>query len=132
MTTIGNPKLSVATDDNLQRAAVVVQCNVRFTDFEVNAMNRLGLRYTLRCRVVNKDLWYETTSLILEDVELPRVPGAATASEEVVFETAAPLDALREHMFTRDELFAELTLVNNETGAEQVARSETQTIDLSA
>ncbi len=35
-------------------------------------------------------------------------------------------------MFTRDELFAELTLVNNETGAEQVARSETQTIDLSA
>jgi hypothetical protein len=132
MTMIRNPKLSIAIDDNLQHATVVVQCNVQFTDFEVNAMNRLGWRYTLRCRVVNKDLWYETTSLVLEDVELPRVPGAATASEEVVFEVVAPLDALREHMFTRDELLAELTLVNNETGSEQVARSETQTVDLAA
>jgi hypothetical protein len=109
-----------------------VSCDLEFTEFEVNAMNMLGLRYTLRCRVVNKDLWYETTSLILEDVEFPRVPGAATASEEVVFEVVAPFEELREHMFTRDELLAELTLVNNETGAEKVARSETQTVDLAA
>jgi hypothetical protein len=42
------------------------------------------------------------------------------------------LDALREHLFTRDELFAELTLVNNETGVEQIVRSATQTVDLAA
>jgi hypothetical protein len=125
-------RLAIAMDPAHDTAAVRAVCDVEFTEFEVNAMNLLGLRYGLRCRIVNRDLWSETTSLTLDDVELPRVPGAATASDEVVFETVTPRDALREHMFTHDELFAELTLVNNETGAEQVARSETRTVDLAA
>src|SRR5262245_30066608 len=121
MASITNPRLAIATDRAHDEATVTVVCDVQFTDFEVNAMNQLGLRYALRCRVFNKNPWYETTSLMLEDVELPRVPGAAIGLEEVAFEAVAPLDALREHMVTRDELFAELTLVNNETDAEQLA-----------
>jgi hypothetical protein len=35
-------------------------------------------------------------------------------------------------MFTRDELLAELTLVDQETGVEQVVRSEALTVDLAA
>jgi hypothetical protein len=132
MATVNNPRLAITTDRPHDKATVTVVCDVDFTDFEVNTMNRLGLRYTLRCRVVNKDLWYETTSLTYDDRELPGVPGAAAASEEVIFETVALLDALREHMFTRDELFAEVTLVNNETGTEQLARSETQPVDFAA
>jgi hypothetical protein len=41
--------LTIAVDEDLQRATVRVQCNVQFTGFEVNAMNKLTLRYTLRC-----------------------------------------------------------------------------------
>jgi hypothetical protein len=132
MPTIRQPILSVAPHDDLTRATVRVRCNVAFTDFEVNAMNRLGLRYTLRCRVLNHDLWYETTSLVLDDVELPRVTGAATGAEEVVFEKIESMGSLREHVFTRDQLLAELTLVNQETGEEQVVRGETLTVDLAA
>jgi hypothetical protein len=49
MSTIHNPRLSIAPDASRQQARVIVLCNVQFTQFEVNAMNQLGLRDTLRC-----------------------------------------------------------------------------------
>lgn len=130
MPTIHNPVLTVAPHEDLTRATVRVVCNVEFTDFEVNAMNQLGLRYALSCEILNKDLWYETTSLAFDDVAFPRLPRRATASEEVVFERIAPLDELREHVFTKDELLAELTLVNGETGEQQVVRTARVKVDL--
>src|SRR5262245_14115916 len=132
MSTIHPPALTIAPDEAVHRATVCVYCNVQFSDFEVNAMNKLGVVYALRCRVINTDLWYETSVRVLDEVVLPRVAGTAVASEEVVFEAVVPMDTLREHMFTRDELLAELTLVNNETGVAQVVRSETATVDLAA
>ncbi len=132
MATIHPPTLTIAPDEALDRATVRVESNVQFTDFEVNAMNKLGLGYTLQCRVINKDLWYESTVLVLDEVVLPRIAGAAAASEAVVCETVVALDALREHMFTRDELLAEVSLVDTETGAEQVVRSEMLSVDLAA
>src|SRR5215470_14648529 len=98
MSTTHRPKLTVTPDEALDRATVRVLCNVQFTDFEINAMNELGAAYTLSCRVINKDLWYETTGLAFDDVVLPRIAGTAAASEDIVLEAVVPLDALREHM----------------------------------
>lgn len=130
MPTLPHAGLSVAMDDNLTEATVRVVCNVEFSEFEVNAMNLLGLRYTVRCRVINRDLWYETTALEFDDIRLPHVGKNASTSEEVVFDTTLPADALREHMFTREQFIAELQLIDTEAGAEQVVRSETVTVDM--
>ena len=56
MAAINNPELSVTTNRPQDRATVVVSCDVEFTDVEVNAMNMLGLQYTLSCQVLNKEL----------------------------------------------------------------------------
>ena len=38
------------------RATVVVSADIRFTEIEVNAMDILGLHYTLTCQVLNQYL----------------------------------------------------------------------------
>ena len=42
-------------------ATVVASCDVELTDFEVNAVNVLRPRYTVDCRVINRDIQYENT-----------------------------------------------------------------------
>jgi hypothetical protein len=54
MATITSSELTVTTNRPDDRASVVVSCDVEFTEVEVNAMNMLGLRYTLTCQVLNK------------------------------------------------------------------------------
>jgi len=56
MATIENARITVSTDQN-EQVYVSVSCDVQFTDFEVSAMNELGLQYRLQCQLINKDLW---------------------------------------------------------------------------
>ncbi len=53
MATISNPTLTVNTNRPSDQASVVVSCDIQFTEVEVNAMNMLGLQYTLHCQVLN-------------------------------------------------------------------------------
>ena len=48
MATINNPQLTVSTHPLRNMATVVASCDVELTDFEVNAVNVLRLRYTVR------------------------------------------------------------------------------------
>ncbi len=109
MATIENAKLTVSTDRLLNQPTVAVNCDVEFTEFEVNAMNMLDLRHQLSCNVLNKDLWFEDTVIAFDDVDLPRAASEATAHEHVVFETVAVMSDIHGHMFTRDQLIAELS-----------------------
>ena len=45
MPTITNVVLTISTDTALDGARVVVNCDLEFTQVEVNAMNILGLQY---------------------------------------------------------------------------------------
>ena len=45
---INNAELAITTDRPQDRATLVVSCDVNFTEVEVNAMDILGLRYTLQ------------------------------------------------------------------------------------
>src|SRR5260370_15788229 len=117
MPTIDRPELTIAPDRLQNLATISVSCEVQFTEFEVNAMNILGLRYTLHCRVFNKDLWDVEPVAILDDQVFPRAAEAPVSrNEHVVFETVRAMSDLRTHVITQDQLLAELKLENEETG----------------
>ena len=67
MPTIQNAELAITTDRPRQRATVIVKCDVNFTEVEVNAMDMLGLRYTLGCQVLNKYLLDEDPVITFGD-----------------------------------------------------------------
>jgi hypothetical protein len=99
---------------------------VDLTNFELNAMRLLDLRYTLECRVLNRDLQYEQTVLVYDSQSVPAdVPAA-----HMVFQAATAMSDLHQHVFTRDQLIAEFTLTNSETGSQEIVRSEVLTADL--
>ena len=130
MPTITNAQLTVTTDRPQDRATVVVSCDVQFTEVEVNAMDLLGLRYTLHCQVLNKDLLDEDPVLSYHHREFPRVPGEARRYEHVVFDTNAPMYTMNERLFGKDKLVAQLKLKNEETHEEVVQRTEQVAVDL--
>jgi hypothetical protein len=66
MAKLSNPQLSVTTDPIQNRADVAASCDVELTEFEVNAIKLLDLKYTLECRVLNRDLQCEDTVLEYE------------------------------------------------------------------
>jgi hypothetical protein len=121
-----NPQLTITTEPMQNRANVVASCDVELTEFEVNAMRLLNLTYTLECRILNKDLQYEDTVLVYD---AKSVPGNLLAAH-IVFEAVAAMSDLHEHVFTRDQLTAEFTLTNAETGAREIVRSDVVTADL--
>jgi len=129
MASITNPELTITTHPFENRATVVATCDVQFTEFEVNAMTLLQLRYTVDCQVLNKDLRYEDTVIRYDSQDLPRLTGPV-ATEQVVFETVAAMSDLHEHIITNDQLVAELTLTNQETGEYDSKRTEVVTVDL--
>lgn len=97
----------------------------------MHADDLLGARYRFECQVFNKDLWYEDAVISYDDRPLPSINGGANDHlEHVVFEARRAMSDLREHVFTRDQLVAELTLTNLETGESQVRRSKVMTVDL--
>jgi hypothetical protein len=132
MPTLHNANLSVITDRPEDRATATVSCDIEFTDVEVNAMDLLGLRYALSCRVLNKYLLDEDPVITYRDHIFPRVPGAGRHHEHVVFETSAPMYDLHDRLLGKDRLIAELTLRNEETRDEQKLRTDDISVDLAA
>jgi hypothetical protein len=132
MASINNPELTVTTDRPDDRASVIVSCDIAFTDVEVNAMNLLGLQYSLTCQVLNKEMLDEDPVLTYGAQRFPIVNGDARKYEHVVFDTHEWMDALHERLIGKDKLVAKLTLTNDETKAEVSARTETISVDLAA
>ena len=132
MATINHPELSITTDRPADRASVIVTCDIEFTDVEVNAMNMLGLEYTLTCQVLNKELLDEDPVITYRQQTFPRLPGEARRYEHVVFDSDEYMDALHERLIGKDKLLAKLTLTNQETHADVSARTEVIAVDLAA
>ena len=130
MPTINNSTLIVTTDRPADRAIVTVNCDVEFTEVEVNAMNLLGLEYRLSCQVLNKELLDEDPVLTYRPQTFPRLPGDAHRYEHVVFGADEYMDTLHERLIGKDKLVAKLTLTNQETHAEVTARTEEIAVDL--
>jgi hypothetical protein len=130
MATIENPELTVTTNRPDDRANVLVSCDVEFTDVEVNAMNMLGLEYTLNCQVLNKELLDEDPVITYRQLILPRVRGAASRVEHVAFDTFEAMEDLHDRLIGKDNLVAKITLTNQETHQDVSVRTETIAVDL--
>jgi hypothetical protein len=130
MATINNPELIVSTNRPADRASVVVSCDIEFTEVEVNAMNMLGLEYTLTCQVLNKDLLDEVPVITYRERSFPRERGDARGYEHVVFDSYEWMDALHDRLIGKDKLVAKLTLTNQETHADVSARTDVIAVDL--
>src|SRR5215475_13178853 len=114
MPILKEPQLQVVTDRALGQATVVVRSEVDFTDFEVNAMNELGLPYLLQCELLDMDMLYDDGQVVFQEQTFPTVDGQAKAVEPVVFETSVPMRTLHRYLFGEDPLTARLTLRNTE------------------
>src|SRR5258708_5099657 len=132
MASIKHPQLAITTDRPHDKATIVVSCDVEFSEFEVNAMNMLGLQYTLRCHLLDMDMVYPDSVVAFDRQEFPRVPGGANTHELVTFETDAAMSALHWYVFGKDTLVAQLTLRNEETGVEALQHSDVIRVDLAA
>ena|SRR6266568_7222773 len=130
MATINNPELTVTTNRPIDRASVIVSCDIEFTGVEVNAMNMLGLEYTLTCQVLNRDLLDEDPVITYRQQTFPRLPGEGHRSEHVALDSFEAMDALHERLIGKDKLVAKLTLTNQETHADVNARTEVIAVDL--
>src|SRR5712692_2168795 len=81
MATIDRPELAIGTDRQQDLVTVSVNCEVHFTEFEVNAVNLLRLRYRLYCRLFNKDLWDVEPVAVFDDRMFTRDAGATVSSD---------------------------------------------------
>lgn len=131
MSTIQDPKLSIDADRERDNAKINVTCGVEFTEFEVNAMNLLGMRYSLHCELLDMDMLYEPDEVHFLGQEFPRTGHAATMHEQATFESQAAMHVLHRFVLGKDTLVAELTLRNEETGESNVMRSKPLRVDLS-
>ena len=86
MGSIKHPQLAITADRPHNNATIVVSCDVEFTEFEVNAMNMLGVRYTLECHLLDMDMLYPDTVVAFDRQQFPRVPGGANTHELTTFE----------------------------------------------
>jgi hypothetical protein len=132
MPSIHDAELTITTDRPQDQATLIVSCNVHFTEVEVNAMNILGLRYTLHCQVLNKELLDEDPVASFRHQSFPRNDGAAREREHAVFETRVPMGNLHERLIGKDKLVAQLKLKNEETHEEEVKRTDVIAVDLAA
>jgi hypothetical protein len=130
MATIDAVELKVTTNRPQDTATMVVSCEVEFTDFEVNSMNRLGLRYNLQCQLKDLDMPYADPVHSFDWQHFPSVPGGAIRHEHVVFEAVLATSNLHVYVVGREGLFATVTLTNAETGAEVTGRSKFVPLDL--
>jgi hypothetical protein len=132
MATVNTVELQVPTIRPRETATMVVSCEVEFADFEVNAMNLLGLRYNLQCQLQDLDMPYSDPLHSFDWQHFPRVPGGAKRYEHVVFEAVLATSSLHVYVLGKDGLFATVTLTNEETGAEVTRRSKFVALDLAA
>jgi hypothetical protein len=132
MASIKHPQLAITVDRPHDKATLVVSCEVEFTQFEVNAMNVLGVRYTLQCHLLDMDMLYPDSVVAFDRQEFPRVPGGANTRELATYETDAAMSDLHWYIFGKDTLVAQLTSRNEETGVEAVKHSDVMRVDLAA
>src|SRR6266566_4674251 len=133
MPTIDDVELTIITDPPQNLATVAVSCNVEFSEFEVNSMNLLGLRYKLHCWVIENDIYMlpkDDPAVSFPHHNFPRLAGAAERYEHATFEAVVALSDLHEHDFGKEKLVAALKLQNEETGQWVVGRSQVVAIDL--
>src|SRR5262245_25921462 len=57
-------------------ARIDVSCDAHFTEFEVNEMNMLGLRYSLDCSLLDMDMLYPDTVARFDRAWLPSGPAS--------------------------------------------------------
>ena len=132
MASIYNAQLALTTDRAHGVARVVVSCDVHFSEYEVNEMNILGLRYSLDCYLLNMDALYPDNVVTFDRRSLPLDSGAATTREHVSFATTAAMSLLHQYVFGKDPLRAQLVLTNLESGAEVIEQSDVAAVDLAA
>jgi hypothetical protein len=133
MPRIDDVQLTIIPDRIRNRAKVVVSCLVEFSEFEVNAMNILGLRYKLDCRILEEDIYMlpkQSPVVTFLHQDFPRPMSGVEQYEQAKFEVVVPTSDLREHDFGKDKLIAELKLQDEETGRWVVGRSQVVAIDL--
>ena len=130
MAAIHTVELNLTTNRQQQTATIVVSCEVEFSDFEVNAMNQLGVRYTLKCQIQDLDMPYADPVHRFDWQHLPRVSSAAIRHEHVMFEAVLATRSLHVFVLGRNGMFATVTLTNEETGAEVAQRSKFVALDL--
>lgn len=101
-----------------------------FSQFEVNEMNILGLRYEVQCRVVDKGVVDEPATEF-SSIVLPQGTGEAVPHHHVSFRTLESMSVLHGPPWIgKDQLVAEVTLRSVETGDEKTAESDVIAIDL--
>jgi hypothetical protein len=134
MATIYNTRLAVSTEPVVNRATLTVTCDVEFTDVEVNAMNLLGLRYSLQCQIFDKDLWERKPVAVLDEWTFPRMlERKVSKTEHIEFNTDRPMSDLHTHYVSNDDLQAEVALRNKETSqVEAISRTDYVSVDLAA
>jgi hypothetical protein len=131
MPTLDNFQLSAETSPELNRATIVAACDVEISDFELFASQASPLRYSVDCRVLNKDLQYEDTVMTYPRQTLPREGCPSGATQHLVFEAVGVMMSdLHRHVFTRDELIAEFTLNDADGGVQQTYRSQALRVSL--
>jgi len=128
--TIHTIELNVTTDRRQETATIVVSCEVEFSEFEVNTMNQLGVRYNLKCQIQDLDMPYADPVHRFDGQYLPRVSDGAIRHEHVMFEAVLATRSLHVFVLGRDGMFATVTLTNEETGAEVTQRSKFVALDL--
>ncbi len=135
MPRIDHVELTIIPDRIQNRAKVAVSCGVEFSEFEVNAMNMLGLRYKLDCRILEENIYMlpkPEPVVTFHHQDFPRPMGGVERYEQAKFEAVVAMSDLREHDFGKDKLVAELKLQDEETGEWVVGRSQVVAIDLAA
>ena len=132
MATVDTVELQVSTNRSRETVTMVVNCEVDFTDLEVNAMNLLGLAYNFQCRLQDLDMPYADPVHSFDWQHFPRVPGGAMRHEHALFEAVLATSTLHVYVLGRDGLFATVTLTNEETGAEVTRRSKFVALDIVA
>jgi len=123
--------LTIISDRTQNRAGR----GVEFSEFEVKAMNVLGLRYKLDCRILEEDIYMlpkQGPVVTSHHQGFPRPVGGVERYDQAKFEAVVAISDLREHDFGKDKLVAELELQNQETGEWVVGRSHVVAADLAA
>ena len=130
MPDIRDPQLTIEIDHGAQVARVTVKCDLEFTEFEVNGMNLLGLRFTLECQLLNAEHLAPQAVMTFNLLQFPRIRDGATEFEHPVFEGSAPTSELHQYLFGKDSLVAELRLSNEDLGIVSVKRTPTVFVNL--
>jgi len=95
-------------------------------------MNILGLRHSLDCQLLIRDLLNEVPIVRFPLRSFPQPPGPAATHEHVVFETVRYMTFHHLHHLGKERFVAKLTLRNEETGESLTSWTKTIAVDLAA